>query len=205
MTPTYWQQASVELANADPVLAQFVEHFAGGMLVSRGDPFATLVRSIVGQQISVKAADSVWTRLLAVLPAVTASELLSCEPESLRACGLSARKVEYVVDLARHFDERQIHDDHWSAMSDAEIISELTAVRGIGVWSAEMFLIFNQLRPDVFPLDDIGLQKAVARHYCRGERPGRRLLVEHGERWRPWRSVATWYLWRSLDPLPVEY
>ena len=90
-------------------------------------------------------------------------------------------------------------------MSDAEIISELTAVRGIGVWSAEMFLIFNQLRPDVFPLDDIGLQKAVARHYCRGERPGRRLLVEHGERWRPWRSVATWYLWRSLDPLPVEY
>ncbi|MEF8707794.1 MAG: hypothetical protein V5B38_02485 [Candidatus Accumulibacter propinquus] len=99
----------------------------------------------------------------------------------------------------------QIHDDHWSAMSDAEIISELTAVRGIGVWTAEMFLIFNQLRPDVFPLDDIGLQKAVARHYCRGERPGRRLLVEHGERWRPWRSVATWYLWRSLDPLPVEY
>jgi len=205
MTPTYWQQASVDLAKADPVLAQFVEHFAGGMLVSRGDPFATLVRSIVGQQISVKAADSVWTRLLAVLPAVTASELLSREPESLRACGLSARKVEYVVDLARHFDERQIHDDHWSAMSDAEIISELTAVRGIGVWSAEMFLIFNQLRPDVFPLDDIGLQKAVARHYCRGERPGRRLLVEHGERWRPWRSVATWYLWRSLDPLPVEY
>jgi DNA-3-methyladenine glycosylase II len=99
----------------------------------------------------------------------------------------------------------QIHDDHWSAMSDAEIISELTAVRGIGVWTAEMFLIFNQLRPDVFPLDDIGLQKAVARHYCRGERPARRLLAEHGERWRPWRSVATWYLWRSLDPLPVEY
>ncbi|HPU80916.1 MAG TPA: DNA-3-methyladenine glycosylase 2 family protein, partial [Accumulibacter sp.] len=124
---------------------------------------------------------------------------------NLRACGLSARKVEYVVDLARHFDDGQIDVAHWSAMSDSEIISELTAVRGIGVWTAEMFLIFNQLRPDVFPLDDIGLQKAVARHYCHGERPGRRLLVEHGERWRPWRSVATWYLWRSLDPLPVEY
>jgi DNA-3-methyladenine glycosylase II len=96
----------VDLAQADPVLARFVERFAGGMLVSRGDPFVTLVRSIVGQQISVKAADSVWTRLLAVLPAVTASELLMREPASLRACGLSARKVEYVVDLARHFDER---------------------------------------------------------------------------------------------------
>ncbi len=205
MTPRYWQQASSDLAQTDPVLAQFVTCFAGAMLVSRGDPFATLVRSIVGQQISVKAADSIWTRLLAVLPELTAPELLSCKPANLRACGLSARKVEYVVDLARHFDEGQIDVAHWSAMSDSEIISELTAVRGIGVWTAEMFLIFNQLRPDVFPLDDIGLQKAVARHYCHGERPGRRLLVEHGERWRPWRSVATWYLWRSLDPLPVEY
>ena len=205
MTPRYWQQASSELAQTDPVLGQFVQRFADAVLVSRGDPLATLVRAIVGQQISVKAADSIWTRLLAVLPELTAPELLSREPTNLRACGLSARKVEYVVDLARHFDDGQIDVAHWSAMSDSEIISELTAVRGIGVWTAEMFLIFNQLRPDVFPLDDIGLQKAVARHYCHGERPGRRLLVEHGERWRPWRSVATWYLWRSLDPLPVEY
>jgi DNA-3-methyladenine glycosylase II len=126
-------------------------------------------------------------------------------PRRCAAAELSARKVEYVVDLARHFDGGQIHTDRWSTMSDAEITAELTAVRGIGVWTAEMFLIFNQLRPDVFPLDDLGLQKAVAIHYCAGERPGRRLLAEHGERWRPWRSVATWYLWRSLDPLPVEY
>jgi len=205
MTPRYWQQASSELAQTDPVLGQFVQRFADAVLVSRGDPLATLVRAIVGQQISVKAADSIWTRLLAVLPELTAPELLACETANLRACGLSARKVEYVVDLARHFDDGQIAIAHWSEMGDSEIISELTAVRGIGVWTAEMFLIFNQLRPDVFPLDDIGLQKAVARHYCHGERPGRRLLVEHGERWRPWRSVATWYLWRSLDPLPVEY
>ena len=203
--PHYWKRACADLSARDPVLASLIARYPDAVLADRGDPFQTLARAIVGQQISVKAADSVWTRLLAVLPAVTASELLMREPASLRACGLSARKVEYVVDLARHFDERQIHDDHWSAMSDAEIISELTAVRGIGVWSAEMFLIFNQLRPDVFPLDDIGLQKAVARHYCRGERPGRRLLVEHGKRWRHWRSVATWYLWRSLDPVPVEY
>lgn len=165
----------------------------------------TLVRSIVGQQISVKAADSVWQRFAAALPAINPTEILARDPASLRACGLSVRKVEYVVDLARHFDNGQIHVGHWSAMSDAEVIDELTAVRGIGVWTAEMFLIFNQLRPDIFPLDDIGLQKAVARHFCQGERPPRRTLAAHGERWRPWRSVATWYLWRSLDPLPVEY
>jgi DNA-3-methyladenine glycosylase II len=131
--------------------------------------------------------------------------VLALSNEQLRACGLSARKAEYLGDLARHFSDGQIHSARWAQMGDAEIIAELTAVRGIGVWTAEMFLIFNQLRPDVFPLDDIGLQKAVALHYFSGERPSRQQLAAFGERWRPWRSVATWYLWRSLDPLPVEY
>ncbi|MFZ2855077.1 MAG: DNA-3-methyladenine glycosylase [Rhodocyclaceae bacterium] len=205
MTPSFWQQASAELALADPVMAGFVERYAGTSLASRGDPFVTLARSIVGQQISVKAADSVWGRFSSALPVLTPVTVLAASPELLRACGLSARKVEYLGDLARHFAAGQIHVAHWAAMSDAEIIAELTAVRGIGVWTAEMFLIFNQLRPDVFPLDDIGLQKAVARHYCAGERPTRGVLVGYGEGWRPWRSVATWYLWRSLDPVPVEY
>ncbi len=186
-------------------MAGLVVRFSGTSLVSRGDPFVTLARSIVGQQISVKAADSVWLRVSAVLPVMTPETVLASENETLRACGLSARKVEYIGDLARHFSTGQIHLDRWTAMSDAEIIAELTAVRGIGVWTAEMFLIFNQLRPDVFPLDDIGLQKAVALHYCNGERPVRSTLAKLGERWRPWRSVATWYLWRSLDPVPVEY
>lgn len=207
MTPPYWLEASSELAGRDPVMAALVERYRGVALVSRGEPFVTLVRSIVGQQISVQAADSVWMRLLAALPAsgLTPVTLLAQSPPILRACGLSARKVEYIFDLARHFSHGQIHVRQWSAMSDAEIVAELTAVRGIGVWTAEMFLIFNQLRPDIFPVDDIGLQKAVATLYCQGERPGRPKLLELGERWRPWRSVATWYLWRSLDPLPVEY
>jgi DNA-3-methyladenine glycosylase II len=205
MTPAYWQQASSELAQSDPVMAGFVEQFSGSSLISRGDPFVTLARSIVGQQISVKAADSVWARFSAALPVIAPNEVLVTPTDALRSCGLSARKAEYLGDLARHFIAGEIHVDRWGAMSDAEIISELTAVRGIGVWTAEMFLIFNQLRPDVFPLDDIGLQKAVALHYCAGERPARRALAEVGERWRPWRSVATWYLWRSLDPVPVEY
>ena len=175
------------------------------MLFRSGDPFGTLARSIVGQQISVKAADSVWARLVTALPAVTPQGVLMLDAAALRACGLSVRKVEYLGDLARHFVDGQIHVSRWDAMSDDEIIAELTAVRGIGVWTAEMFLIFNQMRPDVFPLDDIGLQRAVALHYFDGQRPLRRQLAEFGERWRPWRSVATWYLWRSLDPVPVEY
>ena len=205
MTPHYWQQASAALAQVDPVMAGLVEQFSSTSLISRGDPFVTLMRSIVGQQISVKAADSVWLRLSTALPQMTPEQVLSSQPEALRSCGLSARKVEYVGDLARHFNSGQIHLERWAVMTDAEIIAELTAVRGIGVWTAEMFLIFNQLRPDVYPLDDIGLQKAVALHYIAGVRPARGELVQIGELWRPWRSVATWYLWRSLDPVPVEY
>ena len=205
MTPSYWKQASLELAGNDPVMADIMACYKGDILVSRGDPFGTLARSIAGQQISVKAADSVWTRVSGTLKKVTPANVLKTTPEDLRRCGLSARKVEYLRDLAEHFRSGKIHVRCWSAMSDDEIIAELTTVRGIGVWTAEMFLIFNQLRPDVFPLDDIGLQKAVARHYFNGERPARRELTQIGERWRPWRSVATWYLWRSLDPVPVEY
>ena len=205
MTPLYWQHASRELAQGDPVMRPLIQAYADASLISRDNPFMTLARSIVGQQISVKAADSVWTRLTTMLSDLTPLAVLSHTLEQLRSCGLSARKAEYLADLAAHFESGRIDTRRWSSSSDDEIIAELTAVRGIGVWTAEMFLIFNQLRPDVLPLDDVGLQKAVARHYLAGERPDRRKLTEIGERWRPWRSVATWYLWRSLDPLPVTY
>ena len=205
MTPDYWQKATRELTRNDPVLAKLIKQYRGATLVSRGAPFVTLVRSIVGQQISVKAADSIWRRVTEKIPRLTPTAILDCSVEQLRECGLSARKAEYISDLAAHFDAKRIHTRHWPSMSDAEIITELTAVRGIGVWTAEMFLIFNLLRPDVFPLDDIGLQKAVAQQYFSGERPNRKELAAIGEHWRPWRSVATWYFWRSLDPIAVEY
>ena len=205
MTIKYWRRAVRALSESDPVMAGIIRSHPGSVLVSRGDPFGTLARSIVGQQISVRAADSVWSRFAAAMPEVTPASVLALDSEALRACGLSARKSEYLSDLARHFVDGTIDVACWADMDDAALIDELTAVRGIGVWTAEMFLIFNQLRPDVFPLDDVGLQKAVALHYCAGERPTRRQLVEFGERWRPWRSVATWYLWRSLDPVPVAY
>jgi DNA-3-methyladenine glycosylase II len=205
MTPAYWAQATQELAAADAGMAELVERYAGIALVSRGDPFLTLARSIVGQQISVKAAEAVWQRFSAAVPAVAPDALLAAGEVGLAGCGLSRRKVEYVLDLAAHFAAGHLDPSGWAALDDEALIELLSGVRGIGRWTAEMFLIFNQLRPDVFPLDDIGLQRAVNERYFAGEKQPRKVLAGFGERWRPWRSVATWYLWRSLDPLPVEY
>lgn len=205
MIPHYWQQASQELAANDAVMAALVARYGGLGLASRGDAFGTLARSIVGQQISVKAADSVWARFVAAIAEVTPAAVLAVGETGLQGCGLSQRKIEYMVDLARHFASGRLDPRRWAQMDDESVIGELTEVRGIGRWTAEMFLIFNLLRPDVFPLDDIGLQRAISTHYCGGERQKPRALATLGERWRPWRSVATWYLWRSLDPLPVEY
>jgi len=205
MLPDYWFQAADDLSRHDPAMAELVQRYAGVTLVSRGDAFGTLARSIVGQQISVKAADAVWRRFAAQIGEVTPQRVVEFGKDGLEGCGLSRRKIEYLRDLAGHFAEGRIDPSAWLRLPDEEIIVELTAVRGIGRWTAEMFLIFHQLRPDIFPLDDIGLQRAVFERYFAGEKQSRRTLAEFGERWRPWRSVATWYLWRSLDPVPVEY
>lgn len=205
MLPDYWSEAMADLGAADPVMAGLIAAYPGASLRSRGDAFSTLARSIVGQQISVKAADSVWARFLARVGELAPARLLALGCGGLDDCGLSQRKREYLLDLAAHFDSARLDPAHWPRLDDAAIIAELTAVRGIGRWTAEMFLIFNLMRPDVYPLDDIGLQRAVGRHYLACAKATRAELIELGQRWRPWRSVATWYLWRSLDPLPVEY
>jgi DNA-3-methyladenine glycosylase II len=182
-----------------------MRRYPGSILVSRGDPFGTLARSVIGQQISVKAADAVWARVAQHLGDVSPGVVLAAETAALRQCGLSLRKVEYLTELARRFAQGEISPRRWSRLEDAAIVAELTATRGIGQWTAEMLLIFNLLRPDVFPLADKGLQRAVSLHYQGGQPLAVRELAAFGERWRPWRSVATWYLWRSLDPVPVEY
>jgi DNA-3-methyladenine glycosylase II len=203
--PGYWAGACRSLSRSDPIMKRLIDTYPGSVLTSRGHAFGTLVRSIVGQQISVKAADAVWNRLILAVNELSPAGLLSTDQTSLRAAGLSMRKVEYVRHLAERFSQRHIRPERWHAMDDAAIIDELVLTRGIGVWTAEMLLIFNLRRADVFPLDDIGLQNAVALHYCGGVRPGRAELRAIGERWAPWRSVATWFLWRALDPVPVEY
>ena len=205
MTPDYWLKASRALARHDPVFRKLVKSYPGITLRSRGDAFQTLARAIVGQQISVKAAESVWLRFVSTVASMHPARVLRAEPEKLRAAGLSNRKVEYVRDLARHFHEGLLDEARWPDLTDDEIIADLVQVKGIGRWSAEMFLIFYLMRPDVLPLDDIGLQRAIEIHYNDTERMTREEMREIAETWRPWSTVATWYLWRSLDPIPVEY
>ena len=209
VTPEYWDDACRHLTRRDRVMKKLIPRFGEARLQSRGDAFTTLARSIVGQQISVKAAQSVWDRFAGLLDGpstrVRPAAVLQLAVDDLRGAGLSARKAEYLLDLARSFESGAVHVKQWQQMDDEAIIEELVAIRGIGRWTAEMFLIFHELRPDVYPLDDIGLQKAIALHYFGGRRRARSTLQRLGRRWRPWRSVATWYLWRSLDPIPVEY
>jgi DNA-3-methyladenine glycosylase II len=203
--PEYWGKAKRELARNDAVLGDIIRSYPRIHLQSRGDPFQTLARSIVGQQISVKAAQSVWNRLLAATLGMTPEAILVLDRGALRGCGLSERKVDYLSDLARQFLEGSLRVRHWPRLEDEDVIAELITVRGIGRWTAEMFLIFNLLRPDVLPLDDLGLQRAVSLAYRKGRTITPGGLRRLAQAWRPWRSVATWYLWRSLDPLPVEY
>jgi DNA-3-methyladenine glycosylase II len=205
MKPAYWDRAKRALAKRDPVMAGIMRAHPKVFMMPRGEPFFTLARAIVGQQISVKAAQSVWNKVLVCVEKISPEDVLKVKRTDLRACGLSDRKTEYIADLAQHFADGKIHVHRWPEMDDEAIIAELTEVRGIGRWTAEMFLMFNLLRPDVFPLDDLGLQKGICHAYFRKRKVSLRTMKKLGESWRPWRSVATWYLWRSLDPVPVEY
>jgi len=209
VTPAYWDDACRHLSKRDRVMRKLIPQFGEGRLQSRGDAFTTLARSIVGQQISVKAAQSVWSRFAALAPGDPArmhpSSVLALQSVDMRAAGLSARKVEYLLDLAAHFESGAVHVPQWQQMDDEAIIEELVAIRGIGRWTAEMFLIFHLMRPNVLPLDDLGLLKGISVNYFSGEPVSRAEAREVGDAWAPYRSVATWYIWRSLDPLPVDY
>jgi DNA-3-methyladenine glycosylase II len=208
-SPPYWDEACRHLGRRDRVLRKLIPKFGDARLQSRGDAFTTLARSVVGQQISVKAAQSVWDRFAQAVGGraerLQPASVLALPLPTLRGAGLSARKAEYLQDLARHFDDGRVHVAQWTAMDDQAIIDELVAIRGIGRWTAEMFLIFHLLRPDVLPVDDLGLLRGISVNYFSGEPVSRAEAREVGEAWAPFRSVATWYIWRSLDPLPVDY
>ena len=168
------------------------------------DPFTTLARSIVGQQVTVKAAESAWAKLRDLCPKMLPSHVIKAGAEELAACGLSKRKTEYILDLADHFKAKRVHANQWAEMDDEAVIAELVQIRGIGRWTAEMFLIFNLLRPNVLPLDDPGLIQGISQNYFSGEPVSRSDAREVSANWEPYRTVATWYLWRSLDPATVE-
>jgi DNA-3-methyladenine glycosylase II len=203
--PLYWQEACRHLMKRDRVMKKLIPKHSGVSLQSRGDAFMTLARSIVGQQISVKAAQSVWDRFAKLPKKMVPAQVLKLKVDDMRAAGLSARKVEYLVDLALHFANNQVHVAAWAEMDDEDIIAELVAIRGIGRWTAEMFLIFHLMRPNILPLDDLGLQSGISRCYFSGEPVSRSEIREVAASWAPFCSVATWYIWRSLDPVPVSY
>ena len=203
--PAYWDKACADLVKRDRILKKLIPKFGPVHLLSRGDPFVTLARSVVGQQVSVAAAQAAWQRVESACPKLVPQQFIKLGQEKLLACGLSKRKTEYILDLAQHFVSGALHVGKWTSMEDEAVIAELTQIRGIGRWTAEMFLIFNLSRPDVLPLDDLGLIRAISVNYFSGEPVTRSEAREVAANWEPWRTVATWYMWRSLDPLPVDY
>ncbi|KAF1052486.1 MAG: DNA-3-methyladenine glycosylase [Burkholderia gladioli] len=197
--PPYWDKACADLVKRDRILKKLIPKFGPAHLVKRGDPFVTLARSVVGQQISVASAQAVWAAIEAACQKLSPQQVIRLGLDKLGACGLSKRKSEYIIDLAQHFVSGALHVDKWTSMEDEAVIAELTQIRGIGRWTAEMFLIFNLSRPDVLPLDDPGLIRAISVNYFSGEPVTRSEAREVAANWEPWRTVATWYMWRSLD------
>ena len=199
MSPAYWSEALTTLSERDAVLEALIRQHRSRALQPRGDPFVALARSIVGQQLSVKAAQSIWQRLHQSVGAIEAGAIAAADVDQLRGQGLSANKATYLIELAERFLDGSLDAEKWHQCEDEEVIRELTAVRGIGRWTAEMFLIFCLLRPNVLPLDDVGLQRAMRTHYNDGK-PLSKLKVRRITRqWQPWCTVATWFMWRSLD------
>lgn len=203
--PSYWHQAKQELCDNDVLLSQIIKNCSSDSLVSRGDAFGTLMRSIVGQQISVVAASAIWNRIEKKYQAITPENILTLGEDDLRSLGLTRRKSSYIISLAKAFCDGDIGLHTWNKFEDEEVIDALIKLRGIGRWTAEMFLIFYLVRPNVLPLADVGLRRAVSQLYKKEKSISDNEIIEIAELWHPWCSVATWYLWRSIDPEPVNY
>lgn len=202
MIPPYWEKAINYLQNQDYTLAKILQSYPDASLKNLNNPFQTLIRAVVGQQISVTAADAVWGRLMERLPQVSPVDFLNLSESELKECGLSRQKIAYMGNIADSFEEGILTPKRWESMTDTEVTKQLLQIKGVGQWTAEMFLIFHLHRADVFPMADLGLINAVRQHY--GDLSKVEILAL-SKRWQPYRTVATWYLWRSLDPVVVQY
>lgn len=198
--PSWWNEAHAYLLQ-DELLGPVVEKYGPEGITSRDDLFQTLVRSIVGQQISVTAADAIWGRLVNHLGSPTPEAVRATDEAGIAACGTTRPKASYIMGLAE--DSERLMNQPWDEMSDAAIMKHLIGFRGIGPWTAEMLLMFHFLRPDVFSLGDIGLIRGTQRLVPEAETKEDVGLI--AERWKPYQTAAAWYLWRILDPVPVEY
>jgi len=198
----YARKARMHLSKADPVLAQIIAEVGALGIQPRRERFQALARNIIFQQLAGAAANAIYGRFVGLFPGVefpSPEQVLAKTDSELRSVGLSEKKALYIKDLAAHVRDGKLNFHRFHRMTDEEIIADLTRVKGIGKWTAEIFLMFNLGRPDVMPADDLGVQNAVMRHYRMRQRPNRKRLLKHAERWRPYRTASAWYLWRSLD------
>jgi DNA-3-methyladenine glycosylase II len=205
--PEYWQESIDYLNNIDPILGELINKYSQSTLTTRGDALKTLMRSIVGQQISVKAAASVWQKIIDLLDEIKPDNVLLVSFENLRSCGLSNQKAQYIINIAEHFKSRNINDEsYWKDREFSNIYDELITIKGIGPWTAEMFGMFYLLERDIFPLKDLGILKAINQLYSVDGVPLQiDQVVAISDRWKPYRTVASWYLWRSIDNEAVLY
>ena len=204
--PVYWNSAKKTLSKRDPVLRKVIKKFNKGFLTTRKDPFFSLCRTIVGQQISTKAADSIWLKFeKKCKKKIIPKNILKLSSSTLRSVGLSRQKISYLKNIARSFKNKSFNIRDLKKMSDEEAISYITELKGLGIWSAQMFLMFNLNRPDIFPTKDIGLVRAISKNYKTSYPPSERFLNKISKLHLGYRSVFTWYMWRSIDPTDVEY
>ena len=204
--PAYWNSAKRILSKRDPVLRKIINKFNKGYLTSRKDPFFSLCRTIIGQQISTKAADSIWLKFeMKCKKKIVPETVLKLTSRSLKSAGLSHQKITYLKNIAKNFKNKFFNIRDLKKMDDNLAIDYITQLKGLGVWSAQMFLMFNLNRPDIFPTKDIGLIRAISKNYKTSYPPSERFLNKISKMHSGYRSVFTWYMWRSIDPVDVEY
>jgi len=204
--PVYWRRAKRILSKRDPILKKIIKKYKKGFLTTRNDPFFSLCRTIVGQQISTKAADSIWSKFEKKCKKnIIPKRVLKLSSSSLKSAGLSRQKVKYLKNIAKNFKNKSFNVKELKKMDDEEAINYITKLKGLGVWSAEMFLMFNLNRRDIFPIKDIGLLRAISKNYKTSYPPNKKFLNKISKLHTGYRTVFTWYMWRSIDPTDVEY
>ena len=205
-SPIYWYKAKKILSKRDPILKKIIKKYKKGNLKSKNKPFFSLCRTIVGQQISTKAADSIWHKFeQKCKKRIIPNTILKISSRSLKSAGLSRQKVSYIKNIAKNFRNKSFNIKKLKKMKDEEAISYITKLKGLGVWSAEMFLMFNLNRPDIFPIKDIGLLRSLSKNYKTSYPPSKKFLNKISNLHSGYRTVSTWYLWRDIDSEDVEY
>ena len=205
LTNKNWLLAINTLKKEDIILKKIINRYGSEKLQSKKNAFLTLAKSITGQQISIKAANSIWQKLEKKLKEASPDNILKLKKNEIAKCGFSKQKVNYLLNLANFFKKNKNIEKKWKRIEDEKVIEDLVKIKGIGRWTAEMFLIFYLLRPNIFPSADIGLLRAISINYNLKYPPKKEEIEKFRKKWNPWSTVAIWYLWRSLDPIPVKY